>query len=166
MGTRAKRAREASQECPICFEPTKHAALRRSFDCVHAVCRACDDQLFVRRSDSCPTCRAPRRRDSEQAQTVNNKRRRAETVPEMGEQPSLIFLPIPPGPGLQDFLQAMLTAPRVRAVGGFLNSDPVQAAISALVNADALSLDAFHRETRTMRTRTQQGARTQGNSGQ
>lgn len=66
----------------------------------------------------------------------------------------LVFLPVS-GPGLQEVLQGLLTAPtRAQAVGSFLGSEPVAAAISALVNADALPIPRFHRETRAMRSRT------------
>ena len=65
----------------------------------------------------------------------------------------LVFLPVS-GPGLQEVLQGLLTPSRVQAVGSFLASDPVASAISALVNADALPIPRFHRETRAMRSRT------------
>lgn len=77
----------------------------------------------------------------------------------------MIFLPIPQGPGLQDFLRTLLTAPpRAQATGAFLSSDPVSSAIAALVEAHSVSLPAFHLQAQAVRNRPQRNVRGSNNS--
>ena len=48
-------------ECPVCLtvrDPTF------PFDCGHGVCNGCDNELFCRADDRCPTCRASRLSES------------------------------------------------------------------------------------------------------
>ena len=52
-------------ECPVCMERTVDDRVSVwSFGCSHAICKKCDEQLFVRADDRCPMCRSPRTEES------------------------------------------------------------------------------------------------------
>ena len=89
-------------ECPVCMERTVDD--RRpvwSFGCSHAICNKCDDQLFVRADDRCPTCRAPRTEESKARQMLDGASalRRSQAMMERAEntpQPLSVFFPSVP----------------------------------------------------------------------
>jgi hypothetical protein len=72
-----------------------------SFGCSHAICNKCDDQLFVRADDRCPTCRAPRTEESKARQILDGASalRRSQAMMERAEntpQPLSVFFPSVP----------------------------------------------------------------------
>ena len=49
---------ESEKECPICLQYVRTKDQRFSFNCTHQICHQCDNELFLRAHDHCPTCRA------------------------------------------------------------------------------------------------------------
>ena len=89
-------------ECPVCMERTvDDRSPVRSFACSHVICNKCDDQLFVRADDRCPTCRAPRTEESKARQMLDGASalRRSQAMMERAEnnpQPLSVFFPSVP----------------------------------------------------------------------
>ena len=89
-------------ECPVCMERTvDDRSPVRSFGCSHVICNKCDDELFVRADDRCPTCRAPRTAESKASQMLDGASalRRSQAMMEGAEnnpQPFRVFFPSVP----------------------------------------------------------------------
>ena len=97
---RTRSAQREDEECPVCFERTINDRRPvRSFGCSHIICNKCDDELFMRADDRCPSCRAPRTEESKARQMLSGEHalQRSQAMMERANaqhtQPFSIFFP-------------------------------------------------------------------------
>jgi hypothetical protein len=155
---------EQHGECAICFESmltVGDRAATKSFSCAHFICQKCDEGLYKRAMDMCPTCRSPRTRASVQAHAgkYDNARREAmaRRRQEQGGVTATIFFPVGDVEQLtldafREFTQALTEGGQVESSGPASDPD-VRAVVAGLVHVERVTLNEFTALTGSLRAR-------------
>eukprot|EP00966_Prymnesium_polylepis_P203681 4718825-Prymnesium_polylepis.3 len=155
---------EQHGECAICFEnmlTVGDRAATKSFACSHFICVRCDEELYKRAEDRCPTCRASRTRASVQARAGNNdcirRNAMARRIQEQGGVTATIFFPAGNVEELtlnafRQFTQALTEGGQVESSGPASDPD-VRRVLAGLIHVESVPLNEFTALTGSMRAR-------------